>query len=183
MGNTLKIALAGVLVLGLLACEARTDRTDGGGVLLTFGDIDWTSGYSMSAAVVSGVQIETLNLLSVAKQPGGATSSLMDVELQSFEVTFKRADTGTRVPPTLVRNFTALIPVNGTLTINNLSFMFASQLLNPPLSDLLPENGGFDKETGSATIVLDVAIVFFGRTLSGDEVQSPPLRNTLQFTR
>jgi 3-keto-L-gulonate-6-phosphate decarboxylase len=61
--------------------------------------------------------------------------------------------------------------------------MLDSQLQNPPLSDLLAVNGGVDRETGAETILLDVSIVFFGRTLSGDEVQSSPLRKTVQFGR
>ena len=40
-----------------------------------------------------------------------------------------------------------------------------------------------DGETGAETVLLDVSIVFFGRTLSGDEVQSAPLRKTVQFGR
>ena len=184
MRKYLNIALAGILALGLLACEQRTDRVDGGGVLLTFGPVDWQAVYSVSNAVgVGGAVIETVTLVSVVKDPNGLTSSLMDVELQSFEVTFRRADTGTRQPPTLVRTFPGVIPVNGSLTISGMFFMLASQLENPPLSDLLAVNGGIDSETGAETILLDVSIVFFGRTLSGDEVQSAPLRKTVQFGR
>lgn len=184
MRKILNVALAGVLALGLAACEQRTDRTDGGGVLLTFGQVDWSAIFSVSASVAAGgAQIDTVTLASVVKDPNGVTSALMDIELQSFEVSFQRADTGTRVPPPLVRTFPATIPVGGTAAINGLFFMLDGQLLNPPLSDLLPENGGVDQETGAESILLDVSIVFFGRTLSGDEVQSTPLRKTVQFGR
>ena len=184
MRNFLRLALAGILVLGLVGCESRTDRTDGGGVLLTFGQIDWPAIYSVAASVLGGgAAIDTVTLVSVAKDPNGVTSALMDIELQSFEVSFQRADTGTRLPAPLVRTFPGVIPVNGTLTISGMFFMLASQLENPPLSDLLADNGGFDKETGADSILLDVSIVFFGRTLSGDEVQSAPLRKTVQFSR
>jgi hypothetical protein len=184
MRKILNVALASILMLGLLACEARTDRTDGGGVLLTFGQIDWAAVYSVSAAVANGgATIDTVTLVSVTKDPNGVTSSLMDVELQSFEVSFRRADTGTRLPPVLVRTFPGIIPVNGTLTISGMFFLLDGQLENPPLSDLLAVNGGVDGETGAESILLDVSIVFFGRTLSGDEVQSAPLRKTVQFGR
>jgi len=184
MRKILNISLAGILVFGLLACEQRTARTDGGGVLLTFGQIDWAALYSVGASVTNGgATIDTVTLVSVAKDPNGVTSSLMDVELQSFEVSFQRADTGTRLPPVLVRTFPGIIPVNGTLTISGMFFMLLSQLENPPLSDLLAVNGGVDQETGADFTLLDVSIVFFGRTLSGDEVQSAPLRKTVQFGR
>ena len=184
MRRTLNLALAGLLVLGLLACEQRTDRTDGGGVLLTFGDIEWVDTYSVSAAAASGAaRIETVTVVSVAKDPTGVTSSLMDVELSAYEVSFQRSDSGTRVPPVLVAASPGIVPVNGTLTISGMTFLNDGQLLNPPLSDLLAINGGLDTETGAFTILLDVSIVFFGRTLSGDEVQSAPLRQTIQFGR
>ena len=184
MRKTLNLALAGILALGLLACEQRTDRTDGGGVLLTFGDIKWADAYSVSVSAASGTaRIEEVILVSVAKDPDGITSSLMDVELSSYEVSFRRSDTGTRVPPVLVAASPGIVPVNSTLTISGMTFLNDGQLLNPPLSDLLAFNGGIDQETGSASILLDVTIVFFGRTLSGDEVQSAPLRQTIQFGR
>ncbi len=184
MRNSLKLLFLACLAVAVAACDARVARSDGGGVLLTFGVIDWPASYSTSAAVVAGsASIDTVTLVSVAKDPDGVTSSLMDVELQSFEVTFGRADQGTRVPPTLVRTFPGVIPVNGSLTISGLVFMLANQLENPPLSDLLAINGGFDKETGGDTVVLNVSIRFFGKTLSGDEVESAPLRKTVQFTR
>ena len=184
MRKYLNMALASILVLGLLACEQRTDRVDGGGVLLTFGQVDWPAVYSVSTSAAAGAAtIDTVTLASVAKDPNAITSSLMDVELQSIEVTFRRADTGTREPPTLLRTFPGVVPVNGTLTITGLVFMLSSQLENPPLSDLLAVNGGIDSETGAQSILLDVSIVFHGRTLSGDEVQSAPLRKTVQFGR
>ncbi len=184
MRKIINVALAGILMLGMLACEQRTDRTDGGGVLLTFGQIDWSAVTSVGTAVASGgASIDTVTLVSVAKDPTGVTSSLMDVELQSFEVSFRRADTGTRLPPVLVRTFPGVIPVNGSLTISGMFFMLDGQLENPPLSDLLAINGGIDTETGADSILLDVSIVFFGRTLSGDEVLSAPLRKTVQFGR
>ena len=184
MRKILNVALASILVFGLLACEQRTDRVDGGGVLITFGFIDWAAVYSASASAAAGSAIiETVNLISVVKDPNGATSQLMDIEMQSFEVTFRRGDTGTRVPPPLVFAFTGALPVNGTLTITGAPFLLANQLENPPLSDLLAVNGGIDSETGADTILLEVSIVFFGRTLSGDGVQSAPLQQTIQIGR
>ena len=184
MRKILNVALVGILALGLFGCPQRTERTDGGGVLITFGQIEWPITVSMAEAIAAGVvTMETVTLMSIAKDPNGTTSALMDVEMEKFEVTFQRGDTGTRLPPTLVASLTGALPINGTLTIDNMPIMLAGQLTNPPLSDLLLINGGFDKETGADFIQLDVSIVFFGRTLSGDEVQSTPLRQTIQFQR
>jgi hypothetical protein len=35
-----KLFIVSLLVIGLLGCESRTDRTDGGGVLLSITDFD-----------------------------------------------------------------------------------------------------------------------------------------------
>jgi hypothetical protein len=108
----------------------------------------------------------------------------MNVELESYEITFTRADTGTRVPNPFVRGVGGgLVPVAGTLDIDGLPLFDEEQLENPPLSDLMFENGGTDTETGDQTILLNWRLRFFGRTLSGDEVETAPIEFTTRFTR
>jgi hypothetical protein len=176
-------------MLGLLVvvagCSSELDRTDGGGVLLSVSEFDGLPiAVSVNATVAAGgfVQIEELEVQNVAKDPTGVTSDLMNVEIQSYEVTFSRADTGTRLPPPFVRGLFGIAPVNGTFDVENLPIMSIEQLGNVPLSDLLFENGGFDKETGSDLIVLNLRLRFFGRTLSGDAVESTPALFTVEFT-
>ncbi len=170
-----------VLLAGLLlSCNGRTEDTDSGGVLLSFGAIDFPAVFSVSgSAAVGGVSIPIVTLQSVVADPSGTTSSLMDIELQTIEITFSRADGGTRLPPPLVRRFPGVVPVNGTLTINGLFVMFEPQLQTPPLSDL--PDFGFDTETRSTVVLLNIRIRFFGRTLAGTEVISEPLVKTVQF--
>ncbi|MDH3403315.1 MAG: hypothetical protein OEP45_06840, partial [Acidobacteriota bacterium] len=127
------------------------------------------------------VQIDQITLSNVPKIPGGATSQLMNVEVESYEVTFTRAGNGTRIPTPYVAGAGGFVPVNGTDTFFNLPLMSLDQLENPPLSDLLFENGGVDTETGLQRITLNVRIRFFGRTLSGDEVQSNTVTWTIDF--
>lgn len=171
--------------LALLGCESRTDKVDGGGVLLSITDFDGLPAQvSMDAAgFVGGVQIDSLTVQSVAVNPAAGTSALMNVEIDSYEVVYSRADTGTRLPPPLVRNLFGVIPVNGTDTIENLPILTIQQLSSPPLSDLLTANGGLDLETGGRTILLNLSLRIFGRTLSGDEVDTAPARFTIEFTR
>ena len=76
MRKLLNVALVGILAFGLLGCPQRTERTDGGGVLITFGQIDWPVVYSMAVAASAGAAaIETVTLMSVAKDPNGTTSA------------------------------------------------------------------------------------------------------------
>lgn len=177
--NALRRSTVGFLCLlavsfGVLGCSGdRLDNAEGT-VVLSITDFD---GLPISASVnqvaaTGFVQIEELTLENFPKDPRGTTSDLQSIELDSYEVVFTRADQGTRVPPPRVRTIFGLVPVGGTLVLENLDIMGVEQALNPPLSDLLFENGGFDRETGSPLIVLEVRIRFFGRTLSGDEIAS-----------
>ena len=177
-----KLLLTGFLAVFLVACESRTDRTDSGGVLLSVTDFD---GLPIGISVNSTggfVSVGEVTISNFAKDPTGVVSDLMNVEIQSYEVTFTRADSGTRVPPKLVRGLFGAVPVGGTLVIEGLPVVDADQLGNPPLSDLLFQNGGFDKETGSTTIKLNLLLRFFGRTLSGDEVESDTAAFTIDFS-
>lgn len=186
MKTTTKLAqacLVAVAVLGVLGCESRTDRTDGGGVLLSITDFQFgnlTIPISVNEGVIV-VQGDSITLQNIVKDPDGASSPLMNVELDSYQVTYRRLDAGTRVPPTYVQAIFGVVPVGGSDTISNFNLLGPDQLLNPPLSDLLAINGGFDRETGSRLISLEVGITFFGRTLSGDRVASNTARLRLDF--
>jgi hypothetical protein len=181
MKKLISLSILTMLAVALVACESRTDRTDGGGVLLSVTDFD---GLPLRVGVNSAggiLQVDEFVIENVAKELNGVTSSLMNVELRSYEVTYTRADTGTRLPPPYVKGLFGVVPVNGTATYENLDVMGADQFLNEPLSDLAFSNGGFDKETGSRVIRLNLSVRFFGRTLSGDAVQTAPSQFTVEF--
>ena len=176
-----------VLVVAALGCETTIDKTDAGGVLLSVTDFDElplsiSINGSPEEPFSGFVQFGEVELSNIPKDPNGIVSNLMNIELTSYEVEYTRADTGTRVPPTYTRGLFGSVPVGGTLVLENFDFATPEQTFNIPLSDLLIENFGFDSETGSDVIKLDFVITFFGRTLSGDAVQSQPAFFTLQFT-
>ena len=184
MTRVAKTFLALALIFALSACDSRTEKTDGGGVLLSISDFDELPFlvFVNSAVVGNGtVQLGSVTVSNVPKNPSGATSSLMNVEMESYEVTFTRADSGTRIPVAFVRGIFGQAPVNGTFVLEDAPIMGSDQLLHPPLSDLLFENGAVDSETGLPRITLNLRLRFFGRTLSGDEVQSQAAPFTVEF--
>ena len=181
MRRLITLSILTIVALALGACESRTDRTDSGGVLLSVSDFDGLPIRVSVNAAGALLQVEEFVIQNVAKNPTGVTSDLMNVELRSFEVTFTRADTGARVPTPYTNGLFGVVPVNGTFTVENLDVMGAEQFLNVPLSDLAFQNGGFDKETGSNIIRLNLHVRFFGRTLSGDAVESAPATFTVEF--
>ena len=175
MKRTVSLLSLAVLVLALGSCRSRTDRSEGS-VLLSVTDFD---GLPLSVSTTAGpTSIGEITLQNFAKDPNGTVSDLQSIELRSYEVRFSRRDTGTRVPPPMVKSIFSLVPVNGTATITNLPFLTADQLFNPPLSDLA--TAGADKETGSQVIVLNVTMRFFGRTIAGDDIASDPASFTVE---
>jgi len=177
---TLAALSAVLLVAG--SCRSRTDRT-AGPVILTFGTItNIPTVVSVTAAdAAGGVSIGTFTLQSIVKDPNAiGTPAIEDIEVTTYQVVYKRRDSGTRVPPPLVAALTLEVPVNSTGVINNLPIVRSDQLLSPPLSDL--SKFGQDTETGTQVIVVDAQVTFFGQTLSGDRVQSGTASFTLEFT-
>ena len=170
------------LALVCLGCNGRTDRTDSGGVLLSVTQLN----LAPTQFILHNLQtnpvlpsIPTVTLQNVVKDPSAATTSqLENIELRSYQVVYTRADTGKRVPPPLVESLAGVVPVNGTFSINNLNVITNNQVDTPPISDIL--NFGVDRETNSTIITLNVTITFFGRTLSGQEVQSTPAGFTME---
>lgn len=171
------LALAAALVF--LGCNDRVDETDTGGVLL---EVEFENTvYRVPVNSTTLVQIETVNINSVVAQPGGPSSSLMDVQLETLEVVFSRADTGTRVPPPFYFNVISTVPVGGNLNYDNLPIMSFDQLDRPPLSDLKFQNGAVDRETGASVVKLFATVRVYGKTVSGKNVSSTPRTQTIEF--
>lgn len=174
------ILLCLVALLALSGCESRTDRSEGG-VLLSITDFDGLPVRVNVNTTAALVQLGSITIQNVPKNQDANTSPLMNVEMSSYEVRYERVDGGTRVPPPLVEGIFGIAPVNGNETYDNLVIMGAEQLLNPPLEDLLFQNGGIDSETGSPVIKIRFRIRFFGRTLTGDAVATEPANFDIEF--
>jgi hypothetical protein len=172
--------LAAALVAS--SCNSRAERSDGT-VLLeisSFTTLPVSLSLSQAASQSGSFQIPSLTLTNLLKDPTSTGTAFQDIELRSYEITYRRRDTGTRVPPPLTGQIFGTVPAGGTDTVTNLPFFTNNQLLSPPLSDLI--NFGRDTETGSAIIVLDISLRIFGRTVSGDDVASQTATFTLEVT-
>ncbi len=197
MRNKLVLTLlATALVVSTTGCPTRTDGTDTGGVILIVSDYDGLpTGIVVNCRTGERpitqcdedtygsfrMQIDELTLENIVADPSGASSRLMDVEIDRYQIGFRRIDEGTRVPPTQFRNFGGVVPANGTDTYSNLPILTSEGFTNQPLNDLRFLFGGVDSETGSETMLIEFELIFFGRTLSGDEVQTSPFNFTVEF--
>ena len=179
MFKTKGVLLCLVALLALSGCESRTDRSEGG-VILSISDFDELP----VQVLVNGssvVQVGSITIQNLPKNPAAGTTTLMNVEMTSYEVRYERVDAGTRVPPPLVQGIFGVAPVNGTTVYDNLVIMGAEQFLNPPIEDLFFINGGIDSETGSPVITLRFRLRFFGRTLTGDAVATETATFDIEF--
>lgn len=167
--------------LPMTACSDNAGDTDSGGVELVVSDFDGRPIRVSVNQAGGAVLIEEITLESIVENPDLGTGNLQTIELSSYEVTYTRADSGTRVPIPLVRKTFGTIPPGGNTTIENFPVMLAPQMTEPPISDLLFENGAIDRETGESIIVLNLAIRFFGETLGGRNVVSRPQVFTVEF--
>jgi hypothetical protein len=171
--NRIQKALAlSCFALALTGCESSTDKVDAGGVILSLSDFDGLPIFVSASGNCCAVAVETMTLSSIAKNPGAPTGPLMNVEIQSYEVIYTREDSGTRVPPKLVQSIFGVVPVGGTSNLDNYPVLREDQFNNQPFRDLAQL--GVDPETGSTVVRMRLTIRFFGRTLSGDAVESTP---------
>ncbi|MEM6456376.1 MAG: hypothetical protein AAF772_14885 [Acidobacteriota bacterium] len=177
---TLILALLAVFVVG---CQERTDRTESGGVLLEVAFSGNEIPFRISVNNTTAVQVPEITIQSVVANANAPVSDLMTVELDTLEVVYERVDNGTRVPTPLVFDILTTVGPGSTTTLNDWVVMSLGQLRNPPLSDLLFENGGIDSETGSQVITMNLIVRVYGRTLGGINLESVPRAFTMEFVQ
>ena len=174
------LAIALLAALGLAsACTNKEGETEAP-VFITV-SMDLQPGFIDVSAPVP-VQIQTITLNSHLKDAAATDPQhFADVQVNSYTVAFRRTDGGTLVP--VVQTFGAgiLVPSGGNATLSNFPVLAASAIQQSPFDQLLPFNGGIDRETGRAEIDMAFDITFFGSTVSGHRVQSETASGILLF--
>lgn len=164
--------LAAALLVGVLSvtgCSSNSQGDDASPVFLSVS-------YSLLPEAInvgSGapLQFDTTELRSILKNPGAGSSSFLDTRLDDYVVEWKRIDGGTKVPDSETFGGNVLIPAGGSSTLANYPYMSRTALLRAPLDQLLPFNGGIDRETGRSEIRCQATVTYRGRTLSGQPVR------------
>ena len=127
----------------------------------------------INVATPAPVQIDTITLNSELKDPLATDpQGFGDTQVNSYQVTFTRTDGGTLVPPPQTFGCGVVVPSGGEATLSNFPVLYEPALQQSPFDQLLPFNGGIDRETGLDEIDTAFNITFFGRTVSGKRVQS-----------
>ncbi len=174
----LGIALAAALVLAS-GCTNTQGETESP-VFITV-NIELQPGF-INVANVAPVQIDTITLRSALKDPAAVdTRGFADTQINSYRVTFTRTDGGTLVPPAQTFGAGVVVPVNGTATLENFPVLYGPALQQSPFDQLLPFNGGIDRETGRDEIDTAFNLTFYGQTVSGHRVESDTASGLLIF--
>ena len=166
------LALGAALVALLPGCSTNTQGDDSAPVFLT---AEFTL-LPLQKSVNDGtpLQFSTTVLRNRLKTNAVGSTQFLDVQADSYVVTWQRIDGGTSVSPTQTFGGNVLVPANGTSTLTNYPFMSADSLIRPPLDQLFPFNGGIDRETGRAEIRQAGVVTWYGHTLAGQAVVSTP---------
>ncbi len=136
----------------------------------------------VDVGVVAPVQINTIVLTSHLKDPTATDpQGFATTQINSYIVHFRRTDGGTRVPPDQTFGCGVTVPANGTATLSNFPVLPASAIQQSPFDQLLPFNGGVDRETGKDEIQMAFDMTFYGQTVAGQRVQSETASGILLF--
>ena len=180
MKNRALILSALLVIAGAPACTNKEGESEAP-VFITV-SLELQPGF-IDVGAPAPVQIQTIELESHLKNPTQTDpQGFADTQISSYTVRFRRTDGGTRVPPTKTYGAGILVPSGGQATLNNFPVMDASDLLLSPFDQLLPFNGGVDRETGRTEIGMTFDLTFFGTTASGHRVQSQTASGILVFS-
>ncbi len=180
MKKKLWFPLAVAAVLTFPACTNRQGETEAD-VFITV-DIQLQPGF-IDVAVVAPIQIPTMVLTSHLKNSTQTDpQGFADTICESYLVHYHRTDGGTRVPSDKTFGCGVRIPSSGTSRLSNFPILAASDIQASPFDQLLPFNGGIDRETGKAEIQMAFDITFFGHTVARQRVQSNTATGLLLFS-
>ena len=174
--------VAAALVLIALAPGCTNDEGETEAPVFITTSLDLQPGF-VDVGTPATVQIQTITLESHLKNPSQTDpQGFADTQINSYTVRFRRTDGGTLVPPVQTFGVGVVVPSGGSATLANFPILPASAVQQSPFDQLLPFNGGVDRETGRNEIQMTFDITFFGRTVSGHRVQSETASGLLVFS-
>ena len=127
------------------------------------------------------IAISNMEITSETKDPQGATSANMDVNLKRWVITPYRTDGGSTASPEWTYDTAVYVPAGASANLENYRVYPLEYLTDIPLSYLLPENGGVDPETGNTNIRQSLELVIYGETVSGTKVATQPVPIAFNF--
>ncbi len=130
---------------------------------------------------VGDITVDNMEITSNTKDPGGTVSANQDVTLTRWVITPYRTDGGSTASPEWSYDQSVFVPAGGSAGLDNYRVYPFEFLREVPLANLLPENGGFDPETGNTNIRQSLELQIFGRTASGKSIATEKVSIAFNF--
>jgi hypothetical protein len=127
------------------------------------------------------IAISSMEITSQAKNPEASLGAAQDVNLNRWVIKPYRTDGGSTASPEWTYDTAVYVPADGNASLENYRIYPLGYLGEVPLAHLLPENGGFDPETGNSAIRQSFELQIFGRTVSGKSVATEPVAIDFNF--
>lgn len=168
MQRKLSIAALALLAVGLVACGGTSDLSDNETPLYLTIDIEE---YNPEVNIASSFDV-TIAQMSIEAQPTAPDADITNqgVNLRRWVITPSRSDGGSTASPQWIIDQHVYVPPGGAADLANYRVFPAEYFHELPLSNLLPENGGFDPETGNSNIRQTLHIEIFGETVNGKTI-------------
>jgi len=173
------IALSAVLAV-TLSCGGNSTMNETEAVVFLTADVTQYNP-DINIAIQTDVTIANMTIESHPKDPDGDLTSNQDVNLDRWVITPEREDGGTTASPQWQIDQHVYVPAGGQATLNNYRVFPEEYFHELPLSNLYPENGGSDPETGHSNIRQRLVIEIYGRTVSGKSVKCGPFPVSFNF--
>jgi hypothetical protein len=123
-----------------------------------------------------------MTINSSAKNTEANLTSSQDVNLTRWVITPYRTDDANATPsPEWSYNQAVYVPADGQADLENYRVYPLELMREIPLAYLLPENGGFDPETGNTNIRQSLQLQLFGETISGKSVATEKVSIAYNF--
>ena len=173
---------AGLIAFGLSACSDLDRREERASLIVTItpsvSAVDVGSGAG-SSQTFGTVNVRAPFLSEDSHMP--MDNTFRDVLLRSYRVTYARTDGGREVPRSFVKSISGRLSTGAAASLSEFQAFQPGALERAPFTNLLPRNGGRDRETGKPFVEMEVVIEVVGETLSGEQV-SGMARSPLTFS-
>jgi len=171
--------LALALVVWSCGGSSTLDNTEAA-VFLTTTVSDWKRNVEICVDPTD-VRIISMEITSEAKNPAASLGAEQDVNLTRWVIRPYRTDGGTTASPEWTYDHAVFVPAGGSASLGDYVIYPLEYLSEIPLAYLLPENGGFDPETGNSNIRQSFDLQIFGQTVSGKNVATIPVPIAFNF--
>jgi len=163
------ISTLGLAALAAMGCYGGNSSANTQSPVFLSADLR-SSPADIDISVPVDVTIPQMTISSHGKAPGVTLSAQQDVTLNEWVVTPVRTDGGTVASPQWRNFYSVYVPANGSANLQNYRIYPADFFQQPPLNQLFPENGGYDRETGKRNIRERMHVDVYGKTVAGERV-------------